>query len=212
MLERADLALAFWFAALGGPEAGASADEAEVQRLVEAARRGDRDAGRRLYQASVRPVFRAVRALVRDEAEAEDVVQEAFVRALSDLSRYRPRPGARFASWVAAIALNVARRRARWWRRAVGDDRGAERADERAGPDDALDAERRKAVLLRALAELSPRDREVVSLRYGAELTAAEVGQALGLGEANVRKICERQRTKLLERLEALLGEKRSAS
>ena len=208
-----DLELLSWFALLGGPgePAASPADEREVERLVGAARGGDRAAGTALYRLHVRHVFRAVRSLVRDEGEAEDVVQEAFVRALTRLDRYRPREGARFVSWVAAIALNVARKRARWWRRAVPEDRAPK--DDRAatGPEadagEQLDLARRKAALLEALGELEPREREIVSLRYGAELSAAEVGAALVLGEANVRKICERQRKKLLERLREKLGD-----
>jgi RNA polymerase sigma factor (sigma-70 family) len=59
--------------------------------------------------------------------------------------------------------------------------------------------------LLRALAELTPREREIVSLRYGAELDAAEIASRLKLEPANVRKILERVRARLGERIEALL-------
>ena len=204
MICCADIALVQWFATLGGPEAAAPSDEAEVLRLVEAARRGDKEAWRGLYQGHVRPVFRAVRSLVRGEDEAEDVVQEAFVRAFAGLARYRPREGARFVSWLSTIALNVARRRARWWRRAVPEAEATEidRQSHEPDPGEALDLARRKAALLAALGELPAREREIISLRYGAELTAREVGAAAGLGEANVRKICERVRSKLLVRLE----------
>ncbi|MGC4118115.1 MAG: RNA polymerase sigma factor [Myxococcales bacterium] len=217
LAQRLDPELLSWFALLGGPgEAegfAGGADEREVGALVDAARQGDRSAGTKLYQQHVRAVFRAVRTLVRDEQEAEDVAQEAFVRALTSLEQYRPREGARFVSWVSAIALNVARKRARWWRRAVSDsDEAAKKRVEAVSephedPGEALDAARRKQALLAAMAELPPREREVLSLRYGAELSAAEVGEAMGLNEANVRKICERQRQKLLERLQEKLKE-----
>jgi RNA polymerase sigma factor (sigma-70 family) len=68
-----------------------------------------------------------------------------------------------------------------------------------------LDRARQRRALLVALGELDSRDREVVSLRYAGELTATEVGEALGLDPANVRKICERQRAALGARLEELL-------
>ena len=58
-----------------------------------------------------------------------------------------------------------------------------------------------RRALLAALAELPERERRAVSLRYGAELPAAEVAELLGLSEANVRKICERARARLAERL-----------
>ena len=62
----------------------------------------------------------------------------------------------------------------------------------------------RKNALLEALAELPERDRAVLSLRYGGELSAPEVAQALGLSAANVRKICERRRAELLAKLAPL--------
>ena len=63
-----------------------------------------------------------------------------------------------------------------------------------------LDAEARGR-LLRALEALPKRDREVLSLRYGADLEASEVAAACALSAANVRKICERQRRRLLAEL-----------
>jgi RNA polymerase sigma factor (sigma-70 family) len=55
------------------------------------------------------------------------------------------------------------------------------------------------------LAELEPREREIVSLRYGAELNAAEIAAQLKIEPANVRKILERARVRLGERIEALM-------
>ncbi len=65
------------------------------------------------------------------------------------------------------------------------------------------DAQLRKQALLKALAELPERDRKIVCLRYGAELSAEEVEEVTHVSAANVRKICERQRKALLERLES---------
>ncbi len=70
---------------------------------------------------------------------------------------------------------------------------------------DDLDRAKQRAALLHALAELEPREREIVSLRYGAELNAAEIATQLGLDAANVRKILERTRVRLGERIESLV-------
>ncbi|HCF58313.1 MAG TPA: hypothetical protein DFS52_10020 [Myxococcales bacterium] len=199
-----DSLLVHLFAALA-PGATAPGGDAEGLRPVGRARQGDRSAGEALYRLHVRRVFRAVRPLCRSEQETEEVVQESFVRALAGLGGYRPRPGSRFVSWLMTIAANVARRRSRWFRRAVYDCPAPEVSHE-LQPDELLDSQRRRAALLEALATLAPRDREVVSMRYGSDLSCAEVAEATGLSEVNVRKICERQRRKLLELLEAKLG------
>lgn len=59
--------------------------EEEIQRLVRGIRLGDSGAASRLYSALVIPVFRAVRPLFSSEADAEDVVQDTFVKAFNSL-------------------------------------------------------------------------------------------------------------------------------
>jgi RNA polymerase sigma-70 factor (ECF subfamily) len=188
------------FAAILGDAPDPTVDEREVQRLVRLARTGDGAAARRLYTLHAGRVFRAVRGLCGSEADAEDAVQETFARALPRLNEYGYRARTRFVAWLCTIAFNVARQKERATRRtgllqdtALGSGRAVD-------PEGDLDRARQRGRVLTALAELEPRDREVVSLRYGAGLSAPEVGEALSLSPANVRKICERQRAALLER------------
>lgn len=196
-----------------GPDASEASEE-EVQRLVLAARAGDRDAARRLYRLHATRLWRAVRPWCPSDADAEDIVQESFAKAFAALDRYEARPGVRFVSWLSTIALNTARKRARKLGRlrlvepaklGAAQDRLATTADDPAG--EHLDRARHREALLRALGELPERDQRVVTLRYGAELSAAEVARALDLSEANVRKICERRRATLTDRIRALLEE-----
>jgi RNA polymerase sigma-70 factor (ECF subfamily) len=182
-------------------------DENAVLQLVDRARAGDRAAKQQLYRQHVNRVFRTVRGLLRSHAEAEDVTQDAMFTALTHLDRYAPRPDTRFAAWLTTIAVNTARRRFRRRRpelTATGElpDLASEGDD----PGDDLDRARQRAALLRALAELEPREREIVSLRYGAELDASEIAAQLRLAPANVRKILERLRDRLGDRIQALMS------
>ena len=179
--------------------------EEELLRVVALARDGDRVAGQRLYQQLVHRVYRMVRPMFAHAADAEDATQDAMLAVLTSLDRYRPRDGARFASWAMTVARHAARRR---FRRRRPELTGAGELPETEDSEDldaGLDRARHRRALLVALSELEARDREVVLLRYGAELTASEVGGALGLTPANVRKICERQRIALGVRVEELL-------
>lgn len=181
-------------------------EEPAIRRLVERARTGDRDAAQRLYRQHVDRVFRTVRALLRSDAEAEDVTQDAMLAVLTSLDRYAPREDARFAAWVASVAVNTARRRFRRRRpelTATGELPDV--PDESAPPEREVDAAREREALLRALADLAPAEREMVGLRYGAELTASEIAKFVKLEPANVRKILERTRDRLGARIEALL-------
>ena len=124
-------------------------------------------------------MFRTVRGLLRSDAEAEDVTQDAMLTALTSLHRYSPRSDTRFIAWVTTIAINTTRRRFRRRRpelTATGElpDVPSNEAD--LGDD--LDGKRQRAALLQALAELTAPEREIVSLRYGAELNATEIARA----------------------------------
>jgi len=181
-------------------------DEPAIQRLVEQARAGDRMASQRLYRQHVDRVFRAVRGMLRSNAEAEDVTQDAMLTVLTSLQRYSPREDARFAAWVTSIAANTARKRFRRRRpelTATGEL--PDIADEDGQPERDVDAARERTALLRALAELTPMEREIVSLRYGAEQNASEIAKVVKLEPANVRKILERTRERLGTRIETLL-------
>jgi RNA polymerase sigma-70 factor (ECF subfamily) len=178
-----------------------------MARLVEQARAGDTGARQTLYLRHVDRVFRVVRGMLRSDADAEDVTQDAMLSVLTSLHKYTPRADARFAAWVMTIAVNTARRRYRRRRpelTATGEL--PETPDEGSDPAEGLDRARRRRALLVALAELPERERVIVSLRYGADLNASEIGAAVGIEPATVRKLLERARAHLGVRIEALLS------
>jgi RNA polymerase sigma-70 factor, ECF subfamily len=186
-------------------------DEAAISSVIERARAGDAGARRTLYTQYVDRVYRTVRGMLRSDADAEDVTQDALLTVLTSLHRYAPRADARFAAWVTTIAVNTVRRRFRRKRPEltatgelpeVADDGGAGARDH-AGE---IDRARERRALLIALGELHERERMIVSLRYGAELNASEIAAAVGIESAAVRKILERARTRLAARIEALLS------
>ena len=201
--------LVLLFAALSPPFGGdvEPLSEEALARLVEQARAGDTGARHTLYVQHVDRVFRTVRGMLRSGPDAEDVTQDAMLTVLTSLHKYTPRADARFAAWVMTIAVNTARRRFRRRRpelTATGElpeipDEGADLAD-------GLDRARRRRAHLIALAELPERERVIVSLRYGAELNASEIGAAVGVEPATIRKILERARIRLGARIEALLA------
>jgi RNA polymerase sigma-70 factor (ECF subfamily) len=182
-------------------------DEDAIRRLVEQARAGDTGARRTLYTQYVDRVFRTVRGMLRSDADAEDVTQDALLTVLTSLHKYRPRVDARFAAWVMSIAVNTVRRRFR--RRRPELTVTGELPDvpgDAVDPADDLDRARQRRALLVALRELPERERAILSLRYGAELNASEISAAVGMESATVRKILERARARLGDRIEALLS------
>jgi RNA polymerase sigma-70 factor (ECF subfamily) len=195
----------FLFAVLAGPRRPHSElGEEEIQKLVRSARSGDSGAAGRLYSDLVTPVFRAVRPLCDSESDTEDVVQDAFIKAFDSLHRYTHRPGTRFIAWVVTIALNDARKSGRRSHRRlelVKQEYETHPPGNVETPEEVAFETQRKEQLLAVLGKLTERDREVVSLRYGAELEVDEVARLCGITSPNVRKICQRQRQRLLELL-----------
>jgi RNA polymerase sigma-70 factor (ECF subfamily) len=201
--------LAALFAALSsrfGGDVEPLTDEA-IARAIDQARAGDGGARQALYVQYVDRVFRTVRGMLRSEADAEDVTQDAMLTVLTSLHKYTPRPDARFATWVTTIALNTVRRRFRRRRpEPTATGQLPDLPDDVADPGGDLDRARQRRALLLALAELPDRDRAIVSLRYGAELDASEIAATVGVEPATIRKILERARTRLGARIEVLLA------
>lgn len=151
-----------------------AANTAEVDSaLVERARRGERGAFDEIVRRHQRGLWRLARRYVKNDADAADVVQQAFVRAYRALERFRGEASVR--SWLYRIGINVALNHVR--------DHGREQASASVGdeltvdaiaPGAMLSAERARA-LRDAVAELPPKQRMVLELRVYDDLSFREV-------------------------------------
>jgi RNA polymerase sigma-70 factor (ECF subfamily) len=186
---------------VGGRPAGrgADTDDDEAIALVTA---GDPEAYRVLVERYGALAQRTA-VLLGAGSDADDVVQEAFVRAFQALPRFRR--GEPFRPWLLRIVVNQAHnaRRSRQRARAAGE-RDLLRyspvgADEPA--DRVLSVERREA-LLRALAGLSAADREVLACRYLLDLSEAETASVLRLPKGTVKS----RTSRALDRVRSVLA------
>jgi RNA polymerase sigma factor (sigma-70 family) len=142
--------------------------------------------------------FFAYRVRCRDDAE--DLTQRTFERALRAWSRFDPER-APVGAWLLAIARNLLvdhyRADTSPRQRPLDEVEEERLGSEVAAPDLGIDAE-----LAEALATLSPRDREVVALRFGGDLTGPEIAELTGLSLANVQQILSRSLRRLRATLE----------
>lgn len=170
--------------------------------LVERTRRGDVAAFEELVARHQEVAFRTAFVLCRDAAEAEEAAQDGFVKALAALGRFRP--GAPLRPWLLTIVANEARNRARAAGRRRRLAERAPREDDPGPTPEALTlAGERHADLRAALARLSDADREVLWLRYFADLDEAETAAALGCRRGTVKS----RTSRALQRLRAEIGE-----
>jgi RNA polymerase sigma-70 factor (ECF subfamily) len=176
-----------------GPVAGRISDDTLVVR----AKGGDADAYGELV-TRYRELAHRVAWVVAPGGEAEDAVQEAFVKAWFALPRFRE--GAPFRPWLCRIVANEARNRIRSARRrdalALRDAAATPRVDAPA-PDDAALAREEAEVLVAAMNRLRPDDRLVVAYRWLFELSEAEMADALGVAPGTVKSRLSRAMARL---------------
>lgn len=152
----------------------------------------------------IRRVYAYVAYRIGDGPEAEDVTSDAFERALRYRDSFDPRRGDA-VSWLVGIA-----------RRCVADAVRSRLQTTAAIPDVAAPGDLegdtvRRVELARAVATLDERGRELVALRYGADLTARQIGELLGLRTNAVEVALSRALQRLRARLEPPTGEEARA-
>jgi RNA polymerase sigma factor (sigma-70 family) len=131
----------------------------------------------RLYGEHARPLLAFITYRTGDAVLAEDVLADTFERVLRSRRRFDPRRASE-KTWIYTIALNLLRDHAR--RAAVKERASARLAAERAsGTGAGTDHVEARADLAAALDGLSQEEREVVALRYGADLTVPEIARLI---------------------------------
>ena len=166
-----------------------------VQAAAPAEARPDAGAGfEALYRSSRDDVYSYVAGLLRDRAAAEDVTAAAFERAYRKRGRWDPRRGTRRA-WLFGIARNAALDELR--RRGRQATLIAEPEDEAADTSSGAEATLRRAARRSALEALTPRERELVALKFFAGLENGEIAEVLGISESNAGTRLHRTMVKL---------------
>jgi RNA polymerase sigma-70 factor (ECF subfamily) len=173
-----------------------------------------------LFYELVRPyervVFLVAASILGNDADAEEVAQEAILKAFKNLSRFRHE--AKFSTWLIQIAMNEARMKLRKDRRHLydsidsgrlavdGDYMPADFADWREIPSQALERRELRDALRKALKLLPQKYRTVLVLRDVEHLSIGEAAQILGVSEQNVKTRTSRARLRMRALLVAWWG------
>lgn len=150
-----------------------------------------------LYRDCARDLYAYVRTLLGDDAGAEDVTALSFERAYRRRGSFDARRGTQ-RGWLFGIARNAALDELRRRRRAAPLI-GELPDDTAAGPDEEADLALRRETVRAALAQLAPRERELVALKFHGGLSNAELAAVLGTTESNAGTRVHRAVTKLRE-------------
>jgi len=182
------------------------------QQLIASVQQGKRELFYELVRPYERRVYAAAFAILRNEADAEDVCQEAMLKAFAHIQQFRAE--ARFSTWLIQITVNEALMRRRRDRTVVMEGL-AERPDEEGNytprdfadwreiPSEALERKEVRQRLAEALATLDRKYREVFVMRDMEHWNIQETAEALGISTASVKTRLLRARLMLRDLLAA---------
>ena len=197
-----------------GSEAGTPAKRRTNARdeyaLLLAAKTGDSAAFEILCKQSANTVFHIARRIMRNNEDAEDVVQESFQQAFIHLKRFNG--DSRFSTWLSRIAINAALMKLRKKRLvrdvSLDESSGTEESssrlsleDQAPNPEQLYAQNERQRILAEAMKELTPGMRKAIELRELGERSTEETAQIMGISVTAVKARVFHGRKKLRERL-----------
>jgi RNA polymerase sigma-70 factor (ECF subfamily) len=173
------------------------ADEEIVTRVLE----GDTALFELIVRRYNQRLFRATRAILRDDDAAEDAMQEAYLRAFARLNQFAGE--AKFSTWLTKIAVHEALGRLR---RAKSEEELSEPMDNSHDPERTAYGRELHSAVEKAVDALPPLYRSVFVMREVEDMTVAETADCLGITQEAVKTRTHRARALLRSRLERAIG------
>ena len=160
----------------------------DEESLVQRAQQRDEEAFAMLYEEHFDKIYRYVTLKIGDQAEAEDLTQQVFLKALQSISSFRWK-GIPFSAWLFRIAHNQVvdyfRKKKRYATAPLHESLAGNGIDPQLAAEQNLDIEQ----LLSATKRLTGAQREVISLRFSGELSIDEVAKIMGKSQGAVKAL-----------------------
>ncbi len=187
----------------------------EEYAFLVAAKRGDSAAFEILCKQSANTVFHVARRIMRNNEDAEDVVQESFQLAFIHLKSFKG--DSRFSTWLSRIAINAAlmklRKKHRLWDVSLDESAETEESssrieveDQGLNPEQLYAQKERQRILSEVMNELTPGTRKAIELRELDERSTEETARIMGISVGAVKTRVFHGRRKLRERLMHYFG------
>src|ERR1700730_10856821 len=198
----------------GRPADGRTGKRDEYTFLA-AAKRGDSAAFEFLCKQSATMVFRVARRMMRNNEDAEDVLQQSFQQAFIHLNTFNG--ASRFSTWLSRIAINAAlmklRKKQHLWDVSLDESDedeqsspGLDLEDQGLNPEQLYAQTERQRILFEAMNELTPGTRKAIELRELDERSGEETARIMGISVSAVKARVFHGRRKLRERLKHYIG------
>jgi RNA polymerase sigma-70 factor (ECF subfamily) len=186
----------------------------EETTVIHRAREGEQSAFHRLYRANNERIYRLAYRYTRSQTDAEDLMQETFVKAFRQIQKFTGDSETSFASWLSRICVNASIDflRKQKQRHAADtlslDDVVIDPVDHGESPERMAEKAETMRLILSAAGELSAKQRVVFDLRYAQHHTISEIAGLLECSENAVKTHLSRSVKKLKTRLTPLWSEK----
>lgn len=180
-------------------------DQRITPEVLEACRRGDRDAFRLVYETYKDSVYSMALYFFRgDTATAADITQQVFLKLMDRITQFKGQ--SEFSTWLHRLVANacVDRTRGAWWRAPMADPAVLDSRPVVPGHDVELEQRDQARVIQAALAELTPKIRMAIVLRYFQDLSYDEMASALNCSPGTVASRLSKGHAILGRRLAAL--------
>jgi len=177
------------------------------------AREGNRDVFRRLYDGHREKIYRLAYRYTRSAQDAEDVMQETFIKAFKGLKTFNFGADSSFSAWISKICVHCAIEHLRRTKRRRGEnllslnDLSPEPRSEDPAPDRTIAAARTVAWIEDAMCLLSPSQQVIFDLRYRQHMNIKEIAARMDRSESNVKTQLARSVVKLRKLIEPVWGE-----
>jgi RNA polymerase sigma-70 factor (ECF subfamily) len=164
------------------------------QNVIKSAQNGDREAVRLLFEENRQKIFSLAYQYVKNVEDAEDILQETFIKAYRSLHRFNPQNNMRFSPWLYRIGINcsidyIRRNKGRKMHNSGSDDLDNVSSDTLSyDPEQTISRKEIREKIDYTLNRLSGRQKMIFILKHYQELTCAEIADYLNCSEGSVKR------------------------
>jgi RNA polymerase sigma-70 factor (ECF subfamily) len=182
--------------------------------IVQSAQEGDREAFRMLFEQNRKRIFSLAYQYTRNTEDAEDILQETFIKTYNHLNKYKLDKDSNFSSWIYRIGINCSIDYIRRKKDKPGNRSDWNKLepilsdDNNSNPEHSAGVEELRQKISILVEGLSPRQRMVFILKHYQQLSIKEIAENLGCSEGSVKKQLFRAISALKNPLKKYLWEK----
>ena len=190
-------------------------NEMDEEALIQSAREGDREALRILYDQNKQRIFAFAYQYTKNSEDAEDILQETFIKAFRSLPKFNTQDGSRFSPWLYRISINCSldylrRNKKRKEKNSlIGRDylENISPENDQSDPVKRRQKEETREKIDQILHKLSGQQRMVFVLKHYQQLTIKEIAECMNITEGGVKKQLFRAVSTIRESLKGLISE-----